>query len=149
MRRHFIWLSLAVCCAAAGADEIALVGVIGKSAAVLALDGGDPKTVKLGQTWNGITLLAVEHDQATIEYEGHKRVLQRGQHYRGVPPPSSRASVVLASDGRGHFFAEGAVNGVAARFLVDPGASMVVISANDAGRVGVAYTNGGGPRRNT
>src|SRR5437867_7922536 len=121
MPRHFISLLLALCCGSAAAAEIALIGVIGHSAAVLAVDGGDPKTVKLGQKWNGITVLAVEHDQATIEYEGKTRVLQRGQHYRGVPPPSTRAMVILASDGRGHFFAEGAVNGVAMRFLVDTG----------------------------
>ena len=116
---------------------------------MLALDGGDPKTVKLGQTWNGITVLAVEHDQATIEYQGEKRVVQRGQHYRGVPPAASRASVMLAADGRGHFFAEGAVNGVPVRFLVDTGASMVVLSANDARRLGIDYKSGARTRVNT
>lgn len=130
---------LALACSAAGAADIALIGVIGRKAAVLALDGGDPKTVKLGQTWNGITVLDVEHDSATIQVDGQERVLQRGAHYRGVPPSVSREAVVLAADGRGHFFAEGAVNGLPLRFLVDTGASMVVLPASEARRLGIDY----------
>ncbi len=44
----------------ARAGEVALIGVIGDKAAVLAVDGGDPKTVKVGQNWNGVTVVAVE-----------------------------------------------------------------------------------------
>lgn len=133
-------LALALACGAAqAADDVALVGTIGRKAAVLALDGGDPKTVKLGQTWNGITVLEVEHDSAVIEVEGAKRTLQRGAHYRGTPAPMARNAVVLPADGRGHFFADGAVNGVPQRFLVDTGASMVVLPASDARRLGIDY----------
>src|SRR5437764_13920945 len=105
MMRHFICLSLLLACAAASAANVALIGVIGDKAAVLALDGGEPKTVKVGQSWRGITVLAVEHDRATVEIDGQKRVLERGQHYRGSEPAASRASVTLAADARGHFFA--------------------------------------------
>ena len=126
-------------CGAASAEQVALIGVIGRKAAVLALDGGEPKTVKLGQTWNGITVLEVEHDNATIEREGRKEVLRLTAHYRGTPPPVSQAAVVLPADGRGHFFAEGQVNGLPLRFLVDTGASMVVVPAADARRLGVDY----------
>ena len=82
--RHFICLSLlTLACVAHAADGVvALIGVIGNKAAVLSLDGGDPKTVKLGQTWNGISVLAVEKDGATIELKGEKRLLHIGQHYR-------------------------------------------------------------------
>jgi aspartyl protease family protein len=139
MPRNFMVLLLALGAASANAADIALIGVIGRKAAVLALDGGDPKTVKLGQTWNGITVLAVEHDSATIEVEGAKRTLALGAHHRGAPTPVSQAAVVLPADGRGHFFAEGQVNGLPVRFLVDTGASMVVLPENDARRLGVAY----------
>jgi aspartyl protease family protein len=137
--RHFMAVLLAAASGAASASDIALIGVIGRKAAVLALDGGDPKTVKLGQTWNGITVLEVQHDNATISVDGQKRVLQRGAHYRGVPPAASREPVVLPADGRGHFFAEGLVNGVPLRFLVDTGASMVMLPADDARRLGIDY----------
>ena len=137
--RHFMAVLLLLACGTASASDIALIGVIGRKAAVLAIDGGDPKTVKLGQTWNGITVLEVQHDNATIAVDGQKRVLQRGAHYRGVPAPVSREAVVLPADGRGHFFAEGLVNGVPLRFLVDTGASMVMLPADDARRLGIDY----------
>ena len=139
MARNFMGVLLLAMCGAASAADIALVGTIGRSAAVLALDGGDPKTVKLNQTWNGVTVLEVEHDSATIQVDGQKRVLQRGAHYRGTPPPMSNEAVVLPADGRGHFFAEGLVNGVPVRFLVDTGASMVMLPAADARRLGIDY----------
>jgi aspartyl protease family protein len=130
-------------CAQAAAVEIALIGVIGDKAAVLALDGGDPKTVKVGQKWNGITVLAVERGQATVEIEGRERVLKIGQHYRGAAASvGDRQSVTLSADTRGHFTAEGSVNGVPVRFLVDTGATLIALPASDAQRLGINYLKG-------
>jgi aspartyl protease family protein len=149
MARNFMGILLALACTCARAGEIALIGVIGRTAAVLALDGGDPKTVKLGQTWHGITVLEVQHDSATIQLEGNKRVLQLGAHRRGALPPSSEAAVVLPADTRGHFFADGQINGLPVRFLVDTGASMVVLPAPVARRLGIRYVDGPSTRVNT
>ena len=144
--RHFICLSLLLACAAAAlaatAAEVALIGVIGDKAAVLALDGGEPKTVKVGQSWRGITVLTVEHDRATVEIDGRKRVLERGQHYRGSPVTASRESATLAADTRGHFFAEAAINDLPVRSVVDTGASVVVLSTADAERLGLNWRKG-------
>ena len=97
-----LWLLTASTLAAHAAD-IALIGVIGETAAVIALDGGEPKTVKLGQTWSGIKVIAVERTRATIEFEGKQRVLSLGQHYRSSAAlaPNSASKVTLAADGRG------------------------------------------------
>jgi aspartyl protease family protein len=143
MRGYFIVLSLFLLCGAARAAEVALIGVIGGKAAVLALDGGDPKTVKVGQKWNGITVLAVERGQATVEIEGKERVLKIGQHYRGAAASvGDRQSVTLSADTRGHFTAEGSVNGVPVRFLVDTGATLIALPASDAQRLGINYLKG-------
>src|SRR5258706_15880622 len=80
MRRYFISISLALAALPAAAD-VALIGVIGDKAAVVAVDGGEPKTVKVGQKWQGITGIAVEKERATGEIEGKQRVLKRGRHY--------------------------------------------------------------------
>src|SRR5204863_8839899 len=132
---HFICLSvLALVCAAvcnsAGAQQVSLIGVIGSRAAVLAVDGGDPKTVKIGQSWRGVTVVAVEHDNATVQIDGQSRKLALGQHYRGAPPVSTRESATLAADPRGHFFTEATINDVTVRSVVDTGASVVVLSVN-------------------
>jgi aspartyl protease family protein len=123
MTRHFIWLfvlAFGLVPSMGAAADVALIGVIGDKAAVLAVDGGDPKTVKVGQSWRGITVLTVEHDQATIEVEGRKRVLQRGVLYRNADGSASgHGKATLAADPRGHFYIDGAVNRVPVRFMVD------------------------------
>lgn len=48
----------------------------------------------------------------------------------------------LASDSRGHYWAQGAVNGASIRFMVDTGATLVAISADEAKRAGVDYRAG-------
>jgi aspartyl protease family protein len=141
--RNFISVWLLVGAAAAlAADDVALIGVIGDKAAVLAVAGGEPKTVKVGQTWNGITVLAVERDRATVDIRGQKRVLPIGQHYRAAGMTTDRGKVVLAADPRGHFFVDGAVNGIPVRFVVDTGATVVALPRQDAERLGLDYRHG-------
>ena len=135
-------LALVLACLPAAAADVQMVGVIGDKAAVLALDGGNPKTVKVGQTWNGIKLIEVKGDHATVEIDGKPRILQRGMHYRGAAASSDRQSVTLAADPRGHFFTEGTVNGSTVRFLVDTGATVVALPAAEARRLGLDYRKG-------
>jgi len=131
-------------CALAAAADVALIGVVGDKAAVFALDGGEPKAVKVGQTWNGISLVSVERGEATVEIEGKRRVLKIGQHYRSAAaaPASGRSKVTLAADGRGMFHAEGAINGLPVRFMVDTGATYVSMSAREATRLGIDFQKG-------
>jgi len=140
--RHFIALLLLFFSAASGATDVALIGVIGDKAAVLAIGGGEPKTVKVGQKWSGVTVISVERGQATVEIDGKPRVLMIGQHYRSAPAASVRQTVTLAADPRGHFFTDGAVNGNPVRFLVDTGATMIALPAADAQRLGIDYRKG-------
>jgi aspartyl protease family protein len=150
MLRHFIALCVLLACGAAPivarCADIALIGVIGDQAAVVAVDGGEPRTIKVGQTRAGITVLSIERSRATIEVEGKTRVLSLGQHYRNpgaaAAGSSSRQSVALAADARGHFVTEGSINGHPILFLVDTGASTVAIPAADALRMGIDYRKG-------
>jgi aspartyl protease family protein len=139
---HIIALLLFFLSAAAAAADIALIGLIGDKAAVLAIGGGEPKAVKVGQKWSGVTVISVERGQATVEIEGKQRVLMIGQHYRAAASASERQSVTLAADARGHFVAEGAVNGNPVRFLVDTGATTVALPASEAQRLGIDYRKG-------
>ncbi len=141
---YFISLLLLLACTPAAAADVALIGVIGDKAAVLAVDGGDPKTVKVGQKWSGITVLSVEKERATVEIDGKKRFLVRGQHYRSEASASGtgRQSATLAADAAGHFVTEGAINGSPVRFLVDTGATLIALPGRDAVRLGIDYRKG-------
>jgi aspartyl protease family protein len=58
----------------------------------------------------------------------------------GLPRPASppaAAEVAIPADARGHFFVQAHVNGTSVRMMVDTGATGVVLSREDARRVGI------------
>jgi aspartyl protease family protein len=131
----------------AWAADVSLIGTFDTKAAILSIDAGAPKTVKVGQSFGGVTLIAVEKDRATVEVDGKRRVLVRGQTYSSSGPgsggPGSGAqSVTLSAGAGGHFFADGQINGGAIRFVVDTGATAIAIPASDAIRLGIDYKAG-------
>ena len=131
-------------CAATGAlaANVTLIGVFpGK--AVITVDRGAPRTLAIGQeTAEGVKLVAVEHEAAVIEVEGKRERLEMGQHFESARQTGGRQSVTLAPDSRGHFMADGQVNGAHVRFLVDTGATMVSLPSTTATRLGLDWRNG-------
>jgi aspartyl protease family protein len=127
---------------AARAADVMLVGVFGDKAAVLAIDGGAPRTVKVGQKVGDVTVIAVDKDRAIIEADGKRRVLVRGQTYSTSASSSDRQSATLTAGAGGHFVVDGQVNGGAVRFVVDTGATAVTLPASDANRLGIDYRKG-------
>ena len=131
------------------AEDVTLIGVFGDKAAILGIGGGEPKTVRVGQKLGNLTLISVERERATIEVDGKRRVLARGQTYSTSGGGGSkgggaggRQSVTLAADAGGHFFADGAINGGTMRFVVDTGASAIALPAADAERLRIDYRKG-------
>jgi len=102
--------------------------------------------VKVGQSVGGVTLVSVEQEQATVEVEGRRRVLKRGQPYNSAGSSTAGSAdaqrATLAAGTGGHFFADGQINGGAIRFVVDTGATSVSIPARDAARLGIDYQKG-------
>src|SRR5512134_3005199 len=144
MTRHCSAAAALVLALAAGharALDVSLVGTFGDKAAILVVDGGAPRTVRVGQSASGVTVVSVGRDQAVVEFEGVRRTLARGQH-ASSGAPDSRQSVTLAADTRGHFISDGAINGRPVRFVVDTGATVVALPAADATRLGIDYRKG-------
>jgi aspartyl protease family protein len=96
----------------------------------------------VGQKLGAVTVLEVERERAVVEIAGERRVLQRGQLNQVPTGASDRQSTVLAADARGHFLAEGAINGNPVRFVVDTGATVVALPAHEARRLGIDYRKG-------
>jgi aspartyl protease family protein len=140
MARNCSALLLCLAALPAGAAEVGFVGSIGDKAAILVIDGGAPRAVKVGQKLGAVTVLSVDGERAVVEVEGERRTLLRGQHYQSGA--SDRQSTVLAADGRGHFIAEGAINNKPVRFVVDTGATVVALPASEAVRMGIDYRKG-------
>jgi aspartyl protease family protein len=142
MRLDSIVVLVLLAATPAAAADVALIGTFESKAAILSLDAGAPKTLRVGQTFGGVTLIAVAKDRATIEVDGKRRELVRGQTYSSGPAGSGARGVTLSAGAGGHFVADGQINGGAVRFMVDTGASTIAIPASDAIRLRIDYKKG-------
>lgn len=143
-RRHCVALlpiALLVSTSAA-ALEINLVGLF-PNKALVQIEGGALQTLSIGQrTRDGIVLLSVERDGAAFDVQGQRLTLALG-HARTYANSMASGSVTVSADASGHFVADGQVNGLPIRFVVDTGATYVTLTAAEASRLGLDYRRGG------
>jgi len=143
VRAHWIgWAAaLLLASAAAHARQVTVQGVMGDQA-LLSIDGTHPKTVRTGQTVQGVKVIAIVGDQVSVDIDGDRQTLRVGQSPVHVTPagggPVGRRVVIVASSG-GHFVTQGQINGKTATMVVDTGASMLGIGEPDAQRLGLDY----------
>lgn len=140
-------LVAALCAVAAvvhAAGSVTLTGTIG-SRAILIVNGAPPKTVAVGETFQGVKLVSLQAEQAVVELEG-KRVNLRMDTPVSIGGGGGSGGggnrIVLPADSRGHFLTQGSINGRAVTFMLDTGATNVALSAADAQRIGLDYTKG-------
>ena len=127
----------------ARAADVSLIGTFDTKAAILSINSGPPRTVKVGQRVGGVLVIAVERDRATVEIDGKRRVLVHGQTYTGSGAAATGVqSVTLSAGAGGHFITEGQINGGSIRFVVDTGATAIAIPASDAIRLRIDYRSG-------
>ena len=134
-----VWVS-----AQTTAPQVALSGVSGQKA-LLVIDGAPPRFVAIGQTQQGVKLLSLDGDAATVEVNGQKQTLQVG----GAPVSVGKARsgggsqrIVLTADPSGHFLPDGQINGKAVKFMVDTGATTVALGAAEARRIDLKFEHG-------
>ena len=124
------------------AADIGVVGLFpGK--AVIVVDGNSPKIFAVGSSVvDGVKLVAVDNASATIESKGKREILAMGQHtHRSAL--GGNTSITLQADTRGHFKVLGQINGGSSvEMLVDTGASLIVMPASEAKRLGIDYKKG-------
>lgn len=132
---------------AAHAADVQVVALT-NGKATLVIDGARPRTLVAGErSPEGVRLISASARAAVVEIAGKRHDLQLGSSYRiataDVDAHTSSGRISIPADGRGHFIVNGLINnGAAVRFLVDTGASMVSISAQDATRAGINYLAG-------
>ena len=132
--------TIALIAFAAGTASAASVNVVGlfPGKAVVSIDGAAPRTMAEGETTAGVKLVATSGDSATFVIDGKRQTLALGQYFAGQSS-RGRTSTTLVADGRGHYFTQGSINGATMTFLVDTGATLIVLSGEHASRLGIAY----------
>ena len=117
-----------------------------KDKAILVIDG-TRRVLKSGETSpEGVKLLSADtqEEKAVIEINGKRETLKLGVVVAGFKA-TGRSSVTLYPERGGHFFADGNINGVPVRFLVDTGATVVAMNSQVANRLGLDYRKNGRP----
>jgi aspartyl protease family protein len=126
----------------AAATDVNVIGLFADRAVVV-VNRGAPRTLRAGEaTAEGVKLISADSRGAVLEIDGKRQTLEMGQHFENAAPAGARSSVTLAPDSRGQYVTDGQVNGGHVRFLVDTGATLIAMSAADAGRLGIDYRNG-------
>ncbi len=137
---------LALSVAGAHAQSVALSGIAGNKALVT-IDGSAPRFLSPGQSHQGVTLLGTQGESATVSVDGQRQTLRVGDSPvsvgRGAAPASvGPVRIVLTADAQGHFMPTGQINGQTVQFMVDTGASQVVMSESDARRINLKFEQG-------
>lgn len=128
----------------AWAQNVALAGLLG-SKALIVVDGGQPRSLAVGESHKDVKLVSLQGDQAVVELGGKRQSLKLGGAPASVGGSDNAASgskIVLSADSRGHFMTQGQINGHTTSMMVDTGASMVSLSATQADQLGLNYKQG-------
>lgn len=145
-RRLAIAALLLWACCAAPAQTVTLAGSMGADKALLVIDG-QPRTLAVGATAQGVTLRRLADGQADIEVGGRPFSLRLG----GAPARlaggsdsghAANGDIVLPMGPGGHFGGQGTINGKTVQFLVDTGATTIALSQREANRIGLDWQRG-------
>ena len=116
-----------------------------KNKAIVVIDG-TRRVLTLGQpSPEGVTLIEVDTgaETALLDVNGRRETFKLGVVIAGFTQ-GARGQVTLYSEPSGHFHADGLIDGVAVRFLVDTGATMIALSSVVAQSLNLDYKNSGG-----
>ena len=142
------WLAALWLAPAAWAADVVLVGLF-PNKALVQINGGAPRLLSPGQpAIDGVSLVSVARDNATLQIDGRRQTLAMGQGNHSTAGAAG-SSVTLAVDARGHFVTEGQINGASVRFVVDTGATLVSLSQSEARRLGIDFQHGESVTLNT
>jgi len=109
--------------------------------AVLKIDG-QRKTLKVGQSFGGVTLVAAYSQTATLEVNGEQMVVGISRRIGSSYQQPKEQVVTIARDERLQYQTTASINGRQVQVMVDTGANVVAMSSAHAQTLGVDYSAG-------
>ena len=143
--RLLIFFSLVLCGTVIAADKIIVNGLF-KDKAIVSIDGKQRVLSLNAPSPEGVTLISATAKEAVLEVNGVQKIyllnastVVGGSHYSLSKPD---AIVNVVADNQGMYWSSGSINGIAVKFLVDTGATLVAMNRNTAKRLGLDYLKG-------
>lgn len=124
----------------ASAQSVSMVGSFGDKA-LLVIDGAAPKALAPGQNFHGVTVVRVGDSSAVVSVGGQQQELRVGTSPVDLAGKGAQPTVLQALP-NGQFVTEGRINGKLVRMMVDTGATMVSLSRDQAGQLGLSLRGG-------
>lgn len=120
-------------------DKIIVNGLF-QDKAVVTIDGKRRVLKKDEPSPEGVTLIAADSKQATLEIDGKRQIYtlgtQIGSSYK--KPDDGKKLIIVPGPGD-MYRISGSINGFATKFVVDTGATLVTMNSSVAKRVGIDY----------
>lgn len=134
---------LAGCLVAVSSHLLAAPKVVAKgfftNRAVLVING-QTHMLKVGETSpEGVKLLSSTSRGAEVEIDGVRQTLSLTRQISATYTAAEFAEVRIPRSADSHFWVRGAINGQSVEMMVDTGATMIAMNANEAKRLGVDF----------
>lgn len=126
--------------ALAGPPQIEVEALF-KGTAVVKIDG-ERKTLRVGQSFAGVKLLASYSRTATFEVDGQQTILGISRRIGTSYEAPSEQVVTIKRNGMLQYQTNATINGRKVNVMVDTGANVVALSAAQASALGIDYKSG-------
>jgi len=133
-------LNLGISAAAAADNGVRVIALFADKA--LLQVGDQQKIVNKGETFEGVLLESASGRGAVVVIDGNRQKLGLNQSIAGNFKKPDRTRMKIYPDALGMYYVKGEINGVATRFLVDTGATLVTMSGSHASRLNIDYRKG-------
>ncbi len=137
MLRTGLLITLCLLGELAQASDIRVLGLF-RDMAILRVDGKQYK-LRIGETTpEGIKLLSADSEQAVLEINGRRETYQLGSHISSTfSTPEKAGAMIRPIDGM--YKVPGFINRQPVEFLVDTGATVIAMNANQARKLGINF----------
>ncbi len=127
--------------ASAAATEVVAKGLV-RDRAMLVIDG-QTRFLKVGESSpEGVKLVSSNSREAVVDIHGERHDIRLSQTIASSFSESQGEEVRVRRGEDSHYRVSGAINGKPVEMMVDTGATAVVLSSEEARRLGINFENG-------
>ena len=123
--------------------------MLANGSAILMIDGTQRMLREGNRSPEGVLLVSADGKQAVLEIEGKRKTISLSRGIVNQFKAVGKTEVRIASGAGGHYQTKGLINGTTVDFLVDTGATAVVMNYVEAERLGIDYRAGNEISMNT
>jgi aspartyl protease family protein len=104
--------------------------------------GGQQKMLKVGQSYQGVTVISADSASATLEIDGQQHVVGVSRRVGASFTEPEQRVVTVRRNSNLQYLTQAKFNGRSAKVLVDTGANVILLNAQQARAMGIDYEKG-------